>query len=63
MHDTVKGIIENIIYIVKEYGYMLNGARIYYTKRSQPPLLIQMVDAYYTYTYDWSIVSENIDVR
>lgn len=63
MHETAKGMIENIMSIVKKYGYMLNGSRVYYFKRSQPPLLIHMVESYYTCTKDWSIVSQNIEVR
>lgn len=34
------------------YGFVPNGGRVYYTHRSQPPLLIQMVDAYITSTGD-----------
>ena len=34
------------------YGLVPNGGRVYYTRRSQPPLLSQMVDLYYNATGD-----------
>ena len=34
------------------YGFVPNGGRVYYTRRSQPPLLIQTVDVYVTTTGD-----------
>ena len=37
---------------VTRYGFVPNGGRVYYTHRSQPPLLIQMVDVYTTSTGD-----------
>ncbi|RKP09962.1 glycoside hydrolase [Thamnocephalis sphaerospora] len=52
MTETVKGMIENILDIVDEYGFMPNGARIYYLNRSQPPLLTQMVRLYVEATND-----------
>ena len=38
------------------YGFVPNGGRIYYTSRSQPPLLTQMVDLYYTFTSNLTFV-------
>ena len=32
------------------YGLVPNGGRVYYTERSQPPLLTQMVNLYYSVT-------------
>ena len=32
------------------YGLVPNGGRLYYTRRSQPPLLTQMVELYYNAT-------------
>lgn len=46
MRLTVKGILLNMMYLVKKYGCVLNGSRVYYEKRSQPPLLIHMAYAY-----------------
>ena len=33
MHETAKAIVTNLIYLIEEYGYVLNGARAYYTNR------------------------------
>lgn len=52
LYDTAKNIILNFLDIVDEFGFMPNGARIYYLNRSQPPLLTQMVKIYYEKTGD-----------
>lgn len=62
MVSSVRGIIINMMYLVKKFGYVLNGSRVYYTKRSQPPLLIKMVDTYYTLTNDSSFVFKHMKV-
>lgn len=52
MVKTAKGIIENFLYLVDELGYIPNGTRVYYLKRSQPPLLSSIVDRYLRATGD-----------
>ncbi|KAI9598866.1 glycoside hydrolase [Syncephalis fuscata] len=52
MNQTVKGMIENAMDYVNEYGFVPNGARIYFLNRSQPPLLTQMVRLYFDATND-----------
>lgn len=52
MKDTVKGMIDNFVELVKTYGFVPNGGRIYYTNRSQPPFLIPIVDLYLNHTDD-----------
>ncbi|KAK9711331.1 hypothetical protein K7432_007910 [Basidiobolus ranarum] len=47
-----KDMILNFLDIVDEYGFMPNGARVYYLNRSQPPLLTQMVKIYMDKTKD-----------
>ncbi|KAK9759682.1 hypothetical protein K7432_017059, partial [Basidiobolus ranarum] len=49
---TAKNMIENFLDLIDKYGFMPNGARIYYLNRSQPPLLTQMVKIYYEKTGD-----------
>ncbi|XP_074315976.1 putative trehalase isoform X2 [Silene latifolia] len=56
MHHTAKAIVTNLIYFVEKYGFVLNGARSYYTNRSQPPLLSSMVYEIYQTTGDMSLV-------
>ena len=61
MKDTVKGMIDNFIELVKTYGFVPNGGRIYYTNRSQPPFLIPMVDLYLNHTGDVDYVKSILD--
>eukprot|EP00731_Ephydatia_muelleri_P027457 Em0019g330a len=50
MMDTSRGMIENFAHLIDMYGLVPNGGRAYYTLRSQPPLLTQMVHLYYSQT-------------
>ncbi|XP_060876009.1 trehalase-like [Metopolophium dirhodum] len=61
MHTTAKGMISNYISMVKTFGHVPNGGRIYYSKRSQPPMLIPMVKSYLDSTNDMQFVIDNIN--
>lgn len=61
MHDTVRGMLENYLSMVRKYGFVPNGGRIYYTRRSQPPMLIPMVKSYMDATRDIEFLRKNID--
>ncbi|KAL6518162.1 hypothetical protein OROMI_033863 [Orobanche minor] len=50
MYQTANSIVNNLLSFVNTYGYVLNGARAYYTNRSQPPLLSSMVYEMYKRT-------------
>ncbi|XP_037631179.1 LOW QUALITY PROTEIN: trehalase [Sebastes umbrosus] len=52
MTDTASGMIQNFLYLVNRYGFIPNGGRIYYERRSQPPFLTLMVESYYQATKD-----------
>ncbi|XP_059186792.1 trehalase [Centropristis striata] len=52
MTDTAHGMIQNFLYLVNRYGFIPNGGRIYYERRSQPPFLTLMVESYYQATKD-----------
>ncbi|GAP90318.1 putative glycoside hydrolase family 37 protein [Rosellinia necatrix] len=54
--EISRNMIENFLDFVEEFGFVPNGARIYYLNRSQPPLLTQMVRAYVDHTNDTSIL-------
>ncbi|XP_076895937.1 trehalase-like isoform X2 [Bidens hawaiensis] len=58
MYETAKGIVLNLIDLIDTYGYVLNGARAYYTNRSQPPLLSSMVIEVYKRTNDVDLVKK-----
>jgi len=59
MHETTKGVIENLLWLVQKLGLIPNGSRVYYEQRSQVPLLIPMVDAYYKKTKDHEFIKNN----
>nr|AHM26076.2 trehalase [Anisakis simplex] len=52
MHETVRGMIENMGHLIDKFGYVPNGNRVYYLNRSQPPLLTWCLAAYYEATGD-----------
>ncbi|CAG2066319.1 unnamed protein product [Timema podura] len=60
MYDTVKGMIYNYISLVKTFGLVPNGGRLYYVGRSQPPMLIPMINDYYQFTRDIYLIKNNI---
>ncbi|XP_040114100.1 trehalase isoform X2 [Oryx dammah] len=43
------------------YGYVPNGARVYYLQRSQPPLLTLMMDRYVAHTNDTTFLRDHIE--
>jgi len=45
--DLARNMVENLLYEVQYYGTVLNANRTYYLQRSNPPLLSEMVLAYY----------------
>ena len=53
-------MMENFLQIVDSYGMIPNGGRIYYQQRSQPPMLIPMVDSYFNATGDIAFLRKNI---
>lgn len=50
-----------ILIFTLRYDMVPNGNRIYYTRRSQPPLLIPMVDLYFGATNDTDFLEKNIE--
>jgi alpha,alpha-trehalase len=41
--DTVRDLVGDFSYMLREYGHIPNGARTYYLSRSQPPMYYLMV--------------------
>ena len=56
--ETSRGMIENFAHLIDTYGLVPNGGRAYYTLRSQPPLLTQMVHLYYTQTNNMTFLRD-----
>lgn len=55
-------MLENFVSVVERFGFIPNGGRIYYSGRSQPPLLIPMVKEYLDATGDVQFIHDNIAV-
>lgn len=62
MNHTARGMVENLLYLAKTLGHVPNGSRIYYVRRSHPPLLTKMVWEYVNYTQDYRWLAENIHI-
>lgn len=60
MFDVAKGTIENLLSLVKRYGFVPNGNRKYYVNRSQPPFLTLMVRKYFEVTNDREFVKTSL---
>jgi alpha,alpha-trehalase len=56
MNSTARGILLNAFDLIKEFGFIPNGARVYYLTRSQPPFLSEMVKYYFEQTQDYEIL-------
>ncbi|XP_038065290.1 trehalase-like [Patiria miniata] len=56
MTDTVKGMLSNFVSMVDTLGFVPNGNRVYYQRRSQPPFLIPAVNEYLKATNDFAFV-------
>jgi len=46
--------------MIKKFGHVPNGGRVYYTKRSQPPMIIPMMKSYVDATNKLQFMIENI---
>ncbi|ORY99570.1 glycoside hydrolase [Absidia repens] len=62
LNSLALDMIENFLDFVDTFGFMPNGARIYYLNRSQPPFLAEMVNLYYQKTQDISIMKKALPV-
>ena len=51
--------------MIEIYGMIPNGNRVYYTRRSQPPMFIAMVDEYYKvyFIYISKIIFKSINIK
>ncbi|OAA62595.1 trehalase precursor [Niveomyces insectorum RCEF 264] len=58
--NITRNTIENFLDLIDQFGFVPNGARVYYLNRSQPPLLSQMVRVYLEHTNDTSILDRAV---
>uniref|UniRef100_A0A915Q1G6 Trehalase n=1 Tax=Setaria digitata TaxID=48799 RepID=A0A915Q1G6_9BILA len=59
LFKMVKNMLTNFLYCVQKFGFVPNGGRVYYLRRSQPPFLIPMVYEYYQATKDTDFIKKN----
>ncbi|KIH63723.1 alpha,alpha-trehalase [Ancylostoma duodenale] len=62
MYNTTRAMIENLGSLVERFGFVPNGGRVYYLRRSQPPLLAGMVYEYYEVTKDRDFVMKMLPI-
>ncbi|EYC31570.1 hypothetical protein Y032_0004g2221 [Ancylostoma ceylanicum] len=62
MYNTTKAMIENLGSLVERFGFVPNGGRVYYLRRSQPPLLAGMLYEYYEVTKDREFVKKMLPI-
>ncbi|XP_069080887.1 trehalase isoform X1 [Pleurodeles waltl] len=60
MPNTAKGMIENFLDLVDRYGFVPNGGRVYYLRRSQPPFLTLMMESYIDDQKNKTFLQKNI---
>ncbi len=57
------GILDNLIFLFKEFGIIPNASRLYLTSRSHPPLLTSLIfDLYDTYRLDNDWLKERMEI-
>ena len=54
--EQAKNNVSDILYLIEKFGYMPNGNRTFFLKRSQPPYAALMVDDIYCKTSDLSFL-------
>eukprot|EP00171_Calliarthron_tuberculosum_P009565 IDg9565t1 len=47
MRASAVNVVRNLLHLVRQFGFVPNGNRVYYLNRSQPPVLAAAVDAIY----------------
>ncbi|KAH8285450.1 hypothetical protein KR054_009463, partial [Drosophila jambulina] len=62
MHQTARGMIENFLELVQQYGCVPACGRIYCAERTQPPLLIMMMKAYVEVTKDEQFAFQSLPI-
>lgn len=62
MYTTTRGMLSNFLSIVERFGFIPNGGRVYYSKRSQPPLLAAMIQSYIEFTGDDEFAIKSVDI-
>ncbi|KAK8854633.1 hypothetical protein IAR55_003372 [Kwoniella newhampshirensis] len=62
LYDYAWDLLENFMDLIVTYGFLPNGGRKYYLNRSQPPVFIQMLDAYVKATGNATILERGLQI-
>eukprot|EP00270_Netrium_digitus_P008533 TRINITY_DN2558_c0_g1_i5.p1 TRINITY_DN2558_c0_g1~~TRINITY_DN2558_c0_g1_i5.p1 ORF type:complete len:597 (-),score=60.28 TRINITY_DN2558_c0_g1_i5:501-2291(-) len=62
MVPLAKELVENLLWLIQRFSFVPNGSRWYYTNRSQPPLLSEMVRVVYEATEDKDLLARAIEI-
>ena len=62
MLQTARDVVSNLLDDVGTFGFVPNGGRVYYTTRSQPPLLYEMVASVYLSTRNTSFLASALPI-
>ncbi|CAD6195854.1 unnamed protein product [Caenorhabditis auriculariae] len=58
LHETAKNMVINFAYMIHKYGFVPNGGRVYYLRRSQPPMFAATVYEYFQATGDVDLLEK-----
>jgi len=58
MTKTAANVLYNMMDLIDYFGFIPNGARIYFGGRSQPPYFAKMVEMYYNRTGDVDLLKK-----
>ncbi|KAJ2723583.1 hypothetical protein GGI07_002538 [Coemansia sp. Benny D115] len=58
LYKTARGVLQNLLDTIGMYGFVPSGGRIYYSDRTEPPLLALMIKTYYEATDDLDFVAQ-----
>ena len=53
-------MLQNFLQIIQRFGFIPNGGRVYYSMRSQPPLLSAMIKTYVDTTKDYDFAKSSV---
>ncbi|KAK4683597.1 alpha,alpha-trehalase, partial [Tremellales sp. Uapishka_1] len=62
LYTYAEDLLENFMDLIDAYGFLPNGGRKYYLNRSQPPVFIQMLDAYIKATGNTTILERALPI-
>lgn len=62
LQTTANQTIQNYLFYLENFGFIPNGARLYYLNRSQPPLFAQMLYLYVSQTNDTSFLPRAMEL-